>query len=415
MKNISWYIANKLSLGTTGRRIYPAVVVAIVGVALSVIIMIVSVAIVLGFQKEIKNKVIGFNSHITLFPNHTTESFSDNIIDTSGYLPTILNSKQYIANWTLTTSIPAILKTETAFKGVYLHGVSDNYDFSFLSENILSGKIPEFKFKQNLDEIIISNAIAMQLNLKVGDEINIYFVNPGVRVRPMTVAAIYDTHFEDYDNLYVYCSSSMIQDLNNLSYSQGTSIEISVDNFDNVEQYAGNLNSSIIENVLTGNLSQHYNITTAVQSGASYWGWLSLLDTNVVVIIILMIVVACFTLISGMLILILEKIPFIGLMKSIGATNKLIRIIFMKLTLRIASVGLIIGNIIAIIIIYFQSLYHGIKLDPQSYYIDYVPVDLNFVNIILINVLMLIMISVVLILPSYVIVKISPARTIRYE
>lgn len=415
MKNLSWYIANRISFANNGKSSSPSVIVAIIGVALSITIMLSSVAIVLGFQREIKNKVIGFNSHITLSPTHLSEELTDNIIDTTQSIGKILDNKNYIINWSLTCSTPAIFKTKEEFKGIYLHGVDSDYDFGFLFDNIVSGEIPQFNNHQNINSVMISSKIASQMGLNVGDSINTYFINPNVRLRQLRVAAIYNTHFEDYDNLFVYANSAIIRELNNLTNSQGTSIEVHVDDFNNVAKYADDINSSVFESILTGEMKNPLHLTTAIQSGASYWGWLALLDTNVVVIIILMTIVSCFTLISGMLILILEKISFIGLMKSLGASNKLIRNIFIKLSLRIALIGLIIGNFFTLILLYVQKTYHLIKLDPQSYYIDFVPVEIDTVNTLIINALILIIIWLILILPSHVAVKISPAKTIRYE
>ncbi len=415
MRFLSIYISKRISLTKDKKKISPAVVVAIIGVALSILIMILSLSIVVGFQNEIKNKIIGFNSHITIYPLAHNNDYESNIIDINNRISDILKSKEYVVCYQPIISTPAIIKTNDEFKGIYFKGVDGNYDFSFIENDIVLGSIPEFSDTINDDKVVISEIIAEQLSLTVGNKINIYFISDNVKVRSLKVEGIYNTHFNDYDNLYVYGSSSLVGELNNMEKHHYTTIEVTTDNFKNVEQYANDLHISFSEDVLTGKSQHLYKISTAQKIGESYWSWLALLDTNVIIIIVLMVLVSSFTLISAMLILILEKIRFIGIMKSIGASTTLIRNIFINLSIKIALIGIIIGNVIAISFIYFQEKFHFIKLDPQSYYIDYVPVDTNLLNFIVVNIFAIIIMWVLLILPSYVAGKISPIKTIRFE
>lgn len=414
MSLLSLYITRKLSLAKDGKQQSPAVLVAIIGVALSISIMILSVAIVIGFKNEIKNKVVGFNSHIVIFPQSDSNNYESNIIN-SDEIANVLSQKIYIKDWTPIVSAPAIFKTDTEFKGIYLRGVSENYNFTFLKDNIISGEVPSFAKNEDANKVIISESIAKQLSLNVGDKINSYFISNDIKVRPLIVAAIYNTHFEDYDNLYVYGSTTLLQELNDMAPNHATAIEIITDDINKSEEYAADLNTTFVENVITGKSTHLYKISTIARSGESYWSWLALLDTNVIIIIILMILVSCFTLISVMLILILEKVRFIGIMKAMGASNKLLRSIFRNLSIKIAIIGLVIGNLLSLTIIYIQDRFHFLKLDPESYYIDFVPVDIDLLNILFIDFTAIIIIWILLLLPSKIAGKISPVKTIRFD
>lgn len=413
--NISLYIARKLSLNITGKKHSPAINVAIIGVALSLTVMLLSVSIVIGFKENIRSKVIGFNSHILLKPI-CNDDCKDPVIHISEELKTLFDKTTFIRHWQGTTSLPAILKTDSQFKGIYLKGVDNNYDFSFLSDAIVDGEIPDFSSSDSQKKIIISKRIADKLQLKVGDKINIYFVDPGVRIRPMYVACVFDTHFEDYDDYFLFCSISMANEICGLDQNQVRNIEIKTTDFDRVQEFSDILNSKLYQMASRPN-SQIPTIETetVLHFGASYFSWLSLLDTNVIVILTLMIIVSCFTLISCMLILILERVKTIGVLKAIGSSNRQIREIFIWMALKIAIIGISIGNLLAIIIIYLQQTWHVIPLDPESYYINYVPMEFSFSWIISVNIIAAVLIWLSLILPSQMVAKIRPASTLRTE
>lgn len=412
--NYPLYLAKRLSLSSDSRHSSPAIKVAVTAVALSVAIMLAAIAIVLGFKREIRDKVIGFNSHITLYaipagPEDT------NLITLTPTLKTILDSQDYITDYSLEASIPAILKTPDNFKGVYLKSMRGESLKKFLASNIEEGKLPDYSKNGSEVKIVISRKAADQLNLKAGDKIDTYFMSGSIRVRRLEIAAIFNSHFDTYDNVFIYGDLPLIQNLGEVSPTQGTSLTITTDNFNNLEENANHLTATLNEALASGLLYKYYRVDNALNQGAGYFRWLSLLDTNVIVVLVLMTIVACATLISGMLIIILDKKNFIGLIRSMGATIKNVRRVFIYMAVRVALTGLLIGNILMLAILWAQDKWHFLPLDADSYYIDFVPVEINWQSIIILNVATVVVIYFCLILPSWFVAKISPAETMRYE
>ncbi len=412
--NYPLYLAKRLSLSSDSRHSSPAIKVAVTAVALSVAIMLAAIAIVLGFKREIRDKVIGFNSHITLYaipagPEDT------NLITLTPTLKTILDSQDYITDYSLEASIPAILKTPDNFKGVYLKSMRGESLKKFLASNIEEGKLPDYSKNGSEMKIVISRKAADQLNLKAGDKIDTYFMSGSIRVRRLEIAAIFNSHFDTYDNVFIYGNLPLIQNLGEVSPTQGTSLTITTDNFNNLEENANHLTATLNEALASGLLYKYYRVDNALNQGAGYFRWLSLLDTNVIVVLVLMTIVACATLISGMLIIILDKKNFIGLIRSMGATIKNVRRVFIYMAVRVALTGLLIGNILMLAILWAQDKWHFLPLDADSYYIDFVPVEINWQSIIILNVATVVVIYFCLILPSWFVAKISPAETMRYE
>lgn len=412
--NYPLYLAKRLSLSSDSRHSSPAIRVAVTAVALSVAIMLAAIAIVLGFKREIRDKVIGFNSHITLYaipagPEDT------NLITLTPTLKTILDSQDYITDYSLEASIPAILKTPDNFKGVYLKSMRGESLKKFLASNIEEGKLPDYSKKGSEMKIVISRKAADQLNLKAGDKIDTYFMSGSIRVRRLEIAAIFNSHFDTYDNVFIYGDLPLIQNLGEVSPTQGTSLTITTDNFNNLEENANHLTATLNEALASGLLYKYYRVDNALNQGAGYFRWLSLLDTNVIVVLVLMTIVACATLISGMLIIILDKKSFIGLIRSMGATIKNVRRVFIYMAVRVALTGLLIGNILMLAILWAQNKWHFLPLDADSYYIDFVPVEINWQSIVILNVATIAVIYFCLILPSWFVAKISPAETMRYE
>lgn len=412
--NYPLYLAKRLSLSSDSRHSSPAIKVAVTAVALSVAIMLAAIAIVLGFKREIRDKVIGFNSHITLYaiPSGPEDT---NLITLTPTLKTILDSQDYITDYSLEASIPAILKTLDNFKGVYLKSMRGESLKKFLASNIEEGKLPDYSKNGSEMKIVISRKAADQLNLKAGDKIDTYFMSGSIRVRRLEIAAIFNSHFDTYDNVFIYGDLPLIQNLGEVSPTQGTSLTITTDNFNNLEENANHLTATLNEALASGLLYKYYRVDNALNQGAGYFRWLSLLDTNVIVVLVLMTIVACATLISGMLIIILDKKNFIGLIRSMGATIKNVRRVFIYMAVRVALTGLLIGNILMLAILWAQDKWHFLPLDADSYYIDFVPVEINWQSIIILNVATVVVIYFCLILPSWFVAKISPAETMRYE
>lgn len=412
--NCALFLARRLSLSGDGHKKTPAVKVAIAAVALSVAVMIAAVSIVFGFKQQIKDKVVGFNSHITIQVKPMSPD-EDNILTLTPTLSEIIHNSPFVTDAALQLSMPVILKTPSDFKGVYLKSANSPQFRKFLSANIHSGTIPDFSSEDAKNKIVISKRAADQLGLKTGDKIDTYFLSSDVRVRRLEIAGIFNSHFDSYDEVYAYGSLALMQKLNNLSENQGSALSISTDNFDNLSQNTILLTDSIMHATRDGRLYKFYTIDNALNMGAGYFTWLNLLDMNVIVILVLMTFVACVTLISGMLIIILDNKRFIGLIRSLGAPVKMVRKIFVYMALRVGGIGLLIGNILTICFLYLQERYHFIPLDPDSYYIDFVPVRLTWESVLILNVAIILIIYLVLILPSWFVAKISPSETLRYE
>lgn len=412
--NYPFYIARKLSLADEGEKRSPAIAVAVTAVALSIAIMIASISIVFGFKREITNKVIGFNSHLSLTATES-DGLEDNLVSLTPTLRSVLNNEPYITGYCLEVSMPAILKTPDNFKGVYLKALEGNNSREFINQNLISGKLPDFSLPENKEKVVISETASRQLGLKTGQKVNIYFITDCIHVRNMEIAGVFNTHFDAYDDIYIYGAMNLITEIAELPKDKGTNLKIYTDNFKNIDTYTLRLRERIDRAYTEGEIYKPYKIDNARTYGASYFRWLDLLDTNVVVILTLMTIVSVITLISGLLIIILDKIRFIGLMKALGTPDKALRRIFIYLSIRITVLGAIIGNGLAIGILALQQSFHIIPLDPENYYIDFVPVELHWPDIILLNAGVIAVVYVSLILPSRFVSKISPIKTMRYE
>lgn len=408
--NLPIYIARKLSLGNGATRMSPAVTVAIIAVAISVAVMIASIAIILGFKKEIRDKVVGFNGHISLFRIPASEE-DDNLITLTPYLNEILDSLPFVKEFSYVASIPAILKTKEDFKGVYLRGLMGENATEYIRKNLEEGVIPDYTNDEEKNKILISRIAANQLKLNVGNNIETYFISNDVRVRKLEIAGIFNSHFDQYDDVMIFGSMGLVAQLGNLPEKTGTYIIIQTDDFDKIQDYTNILQYRLNQAVAKGETDLFYRTDNVLNQGRSFFSWLSLLDTNVIVIIILMMVVGCVTLMSGMLIIILERKKFIGLMRSLGANTGIIRNVFIYMAIKIAFIGIAIGDIVIIVLLYYQEKYHFLQLDPDAYYIDFVPVFLPSYIIVALNAGVLFVAYLILVLPSRFVGKISPTET----
>lgn len=309
--NFSLFVARRLSLASDGRGSSPALRVSITAVALSVAVMIASLAIVIGFKREIRDKVFGFNSHITLYSYAMSED-DDNLITLTPTLRKVLDEVPFITDYSLEASIPGILKTQSDFKGIYLKSMAGKSLAGFIGANLEEGTVPDFSREDSKDKIVISRLAADQLGLKAGDKIDTYFISDEVRVRRLVVAGIFNSHFDSYDQVVAYGALPLIQGVAGVGPTQGTNLQIHTDNFNNIEEYSQELVRVLDQATASGLLYRQYSVDNALNQGAGYFHWLALLDTNVAVILTLMTIVAIATLISGMLILILDKKRFIG-------------------------------------------------------------------------------------------------------
>lgn len=410
--NYSFFIARRLSLSSGGRKNSPAVRVSVTAVALSIAVMLASIAIVIGFKREIREKVIGFNSHISIYamPDGSDES---NLLTLTPSLKNILDRMPFIVDYSLEASLPAILKTPDDFKGIYLRSLNGSEVRNFIKSNIEEGIVPAFTTAADDDKIVLSRVAADKLNLKAGDKIDVYFINEDIKVKRLLISGIYNSHFDSYDDVIAYGSLGMIQNIAGVSPSQGTSLQIHTDDFEKIGEYSALLNARLEQALLSGELYKSYRVDNALSQGEGYFNWLSLLDTNVIVILVLMTLVAMATLISGMLILILDKKNFIGIARSMGARVSGIRKVFVYLALKVAVYGMIVGNVVMLALLFCQDRWHFIPLDADAYYIDFVPVEIDWRYVVVLNAACFVIIYLSLILPSRFVARISPTDAMR--
>lgn len=412
------FIGRRLSLKSeSGKTSSPGVITGITGVALAIIIMLLAIAVVKGFKHEITMKIAGFNADITIYAQSDTDNPTDSPgIRLTDSLSAIIKDVAPEAHPTLIFTEPAIFKTDTDFQGIVLKGLPPGESWKFVSDNIIDGVTPQ-SGDADRNSVVISSVTASMLGISRGDRIITHFLDDNsVRTRNLTVTGIYDSHFHDFDEIYAFTPIALLQKLNKADSLTGTAIELNGTDIYDTPAISAELYYRLI-NATAENPSNPmiFYTESVIESNALYFNWLDLLDTNVVVIIILMACVAGFTLISSLFIIILERVNTIGLLKSLGAPNAMIRRIFIYMAERLVIKGMIIGNIIALAIISAQRMWHVLPLDPDAYYLNYVPMEMNWTSIIAVNAAVLVISALILILPSHLISKLSPAESLRFE
>lgn len=413
--NLELFIARKIHFGPKADRqaTPPAIRIATIGIALGLAVMILSVAIVIGFKKEVRNKVIGFGSHIqiTNFDNNSSYetipiAVGDSLLQGLQAYPGVRHVERFATK-------PGILKTDTDFQGIVLKGVGTDYDWSFFRQNLKEGEILQLDEQKRSTDVLISRYLSDLLGLKVGDSFLTYFVEQEVRARKFHIAGIYETGFADYDKLFVVADIRQVQRLNGWAADQVSGLELLVDDYDQVDQTAEALYFKLAEQQdREGNT---YFVRSIKELNPMIFSWLDVLDINVVVILVLMLAVAGFTMISGLLIIILERTQMIGILKALGESNASIRKIFLYVSFFLIGKGMLWGNVIGLAVCFLQSTTHLFKLDASVYYLDAVPIDLRFSAWLLLNIGTLVLSMAMMLGPSYLITKIHPARSIRFE
>jgi len=412
---IEFDIAKRIHFNNDGGRLSekPAVVIATIGIALGLAVMIIAMGVVTGFKQEVRNKVIGFGSHIqiTAFSNNSTYqmepmSFPESLTDSIKAVPGVRHTQFFATK-------PAILKTDTDFEGVVLKGWSTDADLDFFKSNLKDGVFPQFGDSDVCNDVLISEQTAARLGLKTGDPILAYFIEEKVRVRKFTVAGLYSTGLEEFDKLFVIGDIRHCQALNGWDEDEYCGMELLVDDYERVSDIAFD-----VFIVTSGRFDPHgtiYYVRSIREIYPQIFNWLDLLDTNVAVIIILMLLVSGFNMVSGLLILILDKTQFIGTLKALGSRDWSIRKIFLIQSSFLILKGLFWGNIVGIGLCLLQTNFHIMKLDASLYFVDYVPIILNWWHIIGLNILAAVTAMLMLLLPSAVIARIVPARAIKFE
>ena len=414
--NLPLFIAQRIYRDNGDKRKVsrPVISIAIIGVAIGLAVMIVTVSVVLGFKHTIRDKVIGFGSHIQVQNVLSYNESSVRPICLDDSLMNVLKNIEGVRHVERFSVTQGILKTDEDFLGVAFKGIGPEYDTSFLKNHLVEGDIPQFSDSTSHYQLLMSKMIADKLRLKVGEKVFAYFIgDEDVRTRRYTVCGIYQSNMTRFDESLCFTDIYSTNKLNGWLPNQFSGAEILVKDFENLQQteerFIQQVNRTIDEqgNVLSS--------STIYERFPQVFSWLELLDINVWIILALMVCVAGFTMISGLLIIILERTQMIGILKALGARNTTIRHTFLWFSTFIIGQGLIWGNIIGIGIVLIQNATGIISLDPQTYYVSEAPMELNIPFILFINIATLLACVFVLIAPSYLISHIHPAKSMRYE
>ena len=414
--NLPLFIARRIN-GSEGQRrevSRPAIRIATIGVAIGLAVMIITVSVVFGFKHTIRDKVVGFGSHIQVesylaqqLSSPVPISISDSQMNVIKQLPGIRHVERYALT-------QGILKTDDDFLGVVFKGVGSDYDTTFLSEHIVEGEMPKFTDGQSKYPLLISRMMADKLQLKAGEKVYAYFIgNDDVRARKFTITGIYETNMTQFDQSLCFTDYNVPIRLNGWKPDQCSGAELLVDDFDQLDLVAEEVVGKV--NRQTDKYGAIITSQTIREAHPHVFQWLELLDINVWIILALMICVAGFTMISGLLIIILERTQMIGILKALGMRNKTVRHTFLWFAAFIIGRGMLVGDIIGIGLVVLQQQTGFIHLDPASYYVDTAPMELNIPIIVLLNVVTLLVSLFVLIAPSFLISHIHPARSMRYE
>ena len=416
--NLELFIARRIHFtgGADDRKKHvtpPAVRIAVAGIAIGVAIMILSVAIVVGFKQEVRSKVIGFGSHIQITNFDSNSSYETVPIHVSDSLRRILSAIPGVRHVEAFATKPGLLKTDSDFQGIVLKGVDADYDWTFFRKHLKEGQVFTVTPGRMTTDVLISRHLANLLRLRCGDSFLAYFVQDDVKARKFRISGIYDTGFSDYDRLFILTDIAQIRRLNDWPPNTVSGLELLVDNYDHLDETSERVDDLLINR--HDSAGNTYYVRSIRELNPIIFNWLDLLDLNVAVILILMMAVSGFTMISGLLIIILERTNMIGILKALGQPNRSLRRVFLYVSAFLIGRGMLWGNVIGLVLCWVQWQFHLLSLDPAIYYLDAVPIRLTFWSWLLINVGALTISLLMMLAPSYLITKINPARTIRFE
>ena len=392
----------------------PAVLIARWGIAIGLAVMIVAVAVVVGFKHEVRDKVVGIGSDIAITNFDAQKSYETMPIAAGDSLMEALRAQQGVKHVQRYSTKPGMIMTDDNFLGMVLKGVSQEYDWTFLRKHLQEGEIPVFSDSASTNRTLISRTIANKLHLKLGDKLYTYYISgDNVRARRLEVAGIYQTNFSIYDDMFLLNDLYTVNRLNAWQKDQVSGIELEVTDPAQLEAIKEGIRTQV--DMVKDKYGGTYYTQSVEEQNPQIFAWLDLLDMNVWVILILMTGVAGFTMISGLLIIILERTNMIGVLKARGADNLAIRKVFLSFSVFLIGKGMLWGNVIGLAFVGVQSFFRPFKLDPTTYYVDSVPVEFNVWWWVLLNVCTLVVSVLMLVGPSYLIAHIHPAKSIRFE
>lgn len=416
--NFPLFIARRIysdHIGDQQKVSKPAIRIAVAGVAIGLAVMIISVCVVLGFKHTIRDKVVGFGSHIQVANFYTLQSSAiDQPVAIGDSMMNVLKKTEGVKHVQRFAMKQGILKTDNDFLGVMFKGVGPEFDSTFIHKSMVEGCIPHFSDQQSTNRILISKDMASKLRVKAGDRIFAYFIGEGgVRTRRFTISGIYQTNLAQYDKTTCFCDLYTARKLNAWTDDMVTGAELTVNDFKQLSTTANDIINRV--NRTQDQYGNTFSSKTIRELSPQIFSWLDLLDLNVWIILAIMTAVAVVTMISGLLIIILERTTMIGVLKALGARNSTVRHTFLWFAAFIIGKGLLIGDALALALILLQKFTGFAKLDPQTYYVDVVPVELDWTLIVALNIATMLIALFVLIAPSYLVSHIHPAKSMRYE
>ena len=416
--NFPLFIARRIysdHIGDQQKVSKPAIRIAVAGVAIGLAGMIIGVCVVLGFKHTIRDKVVGFGSHIQVANFYTLQSSAiDQPVAIGDSMMNVLKRTDGVKHVQRFAMKQGILKTDNDFLGVMFKGVGPEFDSTFIHKSMVEGSIPHFSDQQSTNRILISKDMASKLRVKAGDRIFAYFIGEGgVRTRRFTISGVYQTNLAQYDKTTCFCDLYTARKLNAWTDDMVTGAELTVNDFKQLGTTANDIINRV--NRTQDQYGNTFSSKTIRELSPQIFSWLDLLDLNVWIILAIMTAVAVVTMISGLLIIILERTTMIGVLKALGARNSTVRHTFLWFAAFIIGKGLLIGDALALALILLQKLTGFAKLDPQTYYVDVVPVELDWTLIVALNIATMLIALFVLIAPSYLVSHIHPAKSMRYE
>ncbi|HEX5002506.1 MAG TPA: ABC transporter permease [Bacteroidia bacterium] len=403
--SFSRFIARRLLFTPKGTR-NPVTTIATGGIALGMAVMIVAVMVVTGFRNEITNKVSGFGGHIRISGFDNNNSYEENPVNR--YPPFLqqlaqLKDVKHINEY---ATKAGIIKTENEIQGCVLKGVGTDFDWTFFKDKLVSGQLPANGDSASQLNIIVSRTVAQKLNLKTGDAMVVYFIEQPPRIRKFKISGIYETGLGEFDEIYVYCNIDVIRRLNDWNEKQTGGFELTINDFSKLNSVTDEVYS------IAG---YEFNTMSIEEQYPQIFHWLDLQNINVIIIIILILCVAGISMITTLLIIILDNTALIGIFKSLGATDRTIRTTFMYLAVPVIGRGILIGNLIGITLCLLQLQFGIVTLPQESYYVSHVPIDFSISNLLLLNLGTIVACLILLVAPSMIISRITPTRVIRFD
>ncbi len=381
---------------------------ALAAVCVSVMVMILATAIVKGYQNEVKDKLIGFNAPLQITHLDLNNSFESLPIVRDTIMEGLARKKEGVVFIQAYATKAGIIKTENAFEGIVLKGIGTDFNSNFLQKNLLEGKMPALADSISSQEIVLSAITAKRLELKLGDPVYIYFIQDPPRVRKLKIAGIFDTGMGELDELYAFVDIRQVQKLNNWDQASISGYEIGLKNLDRTE-------TEIMREEIAQITPYNMGLSSIYEMYPALFDWLNLLDMNVLIIMILMIAVAAINMITALLILILERTQMIGLFKAMGAEDKQISSVFLWMAIKIVLQGLLLGNLLGLGLAYLQKQFSWIKLDQKSYYLNRVPIEINVLDVLYINVFAFLICMILLLIPVKMVSKVNPIKSIQFN